>query len=85
MWFAAYELCIERHVVTLVTLGCQKSKFWNFFFDIVTIHNDHPSNVEHVLGRIYVFLPNLGIWCGGGGGDRPVSHLSVLALCGKFG
>ena len=28
-----------------------------YFLDIVTIHNAHPNNVKHVLGRVHVFFP----------------------------
>ena len=28
----------------------------NFFFDIVTTQNDHPTYGKHVLGNIYVFF-----------------------------
>ena len=37
-------------------------------FDIVTTQYDHPRYVNHVLARIHVFSPYLGIGCGGGGG-----------------
>ena len=36
--------------------------FRNFFFDIVTTHNDHPRYVKHVLGRIYMFFTVFGYW-----------------------
>ena len=41
------------------------------FYDIVTTQYDHPNYVEHLLGRIYVFSPYLGIRSGGGGGGLP--------------
>ena len=30
------------------------------FFDIMTIHNDHPSYVKHILGSIDVFFTLFG-------------------------
>ena len=42
--------------------------FETYFFDIVTIQNDHPSYGKHVLGRIYVFFTLFGYQVGGGGG-----------------
>ena len=39
------------------------------FFDIVTTHNDHPSCVKHVLGRICVFFTLFGYWVPGVGGS----------------
>ena len=41
--------------------------FETCFFDIVTTQNDISSYAKHVLGRIYVFSPYLGIMLGGGG------------------
>ena len=43
--------------------------FETCFFDIVTTQNDISSYAKHVLGRIYVFSPYLGIRSGGGGGS----------------
>ena len=34
--------------------------FETCFFDIVTIQNDHPRYVKHVLGRIYLFFTLFG-------------------------
>ena len=34
--------------------------FETCFFDIMITRNDHPSYVNHVLGRIYVFLTPFG-------------------------
>ena len=42
--------------------------FQTCFFDIVTTQNDISSYAKHVLGRIYVFSPYLGVRSGGGGG-----------------
>ena len=39
-------------------------------FDIVATHNDHPSHVEHVLGRFYVFFTLFGYGVRGGGGGQ---------------
>ena len=47
----------------------QKSKFPKLiFWDMVTTHNDHPCDVKHVLGSIYVFFPLFGYWVRRGGG-----------------
>ena len=42
--------------------------FRNFFFDIVTIHNDHPSYVKHVLGSLFICAQFGHLVLGGGGG-----------------
>ena len=47
----------------------KNGSFRNFFFDIVTTQNDHPSYGKHVLGRIYVFFTLFRYQVGGGGGS----------------
>ena len=42
--------------------------FETYFFDTMITQNDHPSNGNHVLGRIYVFFTLFGYHVGGGGG-----------------
>ena len=50
-------------------LGSSKIEvFESCFFDVMTTENDHPSYVEHVLGRIYVSFTLFGYWVRGGGG-----------------
>ena len=39
----------------------------NFFFDILTIHNDQISYVKHVLDPLHVFFTLFGCWRGDGG------------------
>ena len=55
------------------TLGSSKIKvFETYFFDTVTTKIDHPRNVKHVLGSIYVFFTLFGYSLrerGGGGGS----------------
>ena len=46
----------------------QKWKNFNFFFDILTIHNDKISYVKRVLDPVYMFFTPFGFFCGGGGG-----------------
>ena len=46
--------------------------FQHLFLDMVTTHNDEPSYVKHVLGRINVFFTLFGYW--GGGGKRALLH-----------
>ena len=36
--------------------------FETCFYDIVTIQYDHPRNVKHVLGRIYLFFTLFGYY-----------------------
>ena len=43
---------------TLVSSKIEVSE--TYFFDIVTTHNDHPSNVMHVLGSNFVFFTLFG-------------------------
>ena len=52
------------------------------FFDIVTTQNDHPSDVKHVLGRIYVFFTPFGYWphVGGGGGSQGIGTQPAYAV-----
>ena len=33
-----------------------------YFFDIVTTQHDHPSDLQHLSGRIYVFFTLFGYW-----------------------
>ena len=40
----------------------------DFFFDIMTIHNDQISDAKHVLAPLYVFFTLFGCLGGGGGG-----------------
>ena len=50
----------------LFTPGSSKIEvFETCFFGIVITRNDHPSYVNHVLGRIYVFFSLFGYWVGG--------------------
>ena len=56
------------------TLGSSKIKvFETYFFDTVTTKIDHPRNVKHVLGSIYVFFTLFGYSLRerGGGGALP--------------
>ena len=48
--------------------------FETCFFDIVTTQNDISSYAKHVLGRIYVFSPYLGVRSGGGGSPKGRVH-----------
>ena len=54
------------------TLGSSKVKGSEPFFliDIVTMHNDHPSYLKHVLGGICVFFKPIWV-LGAGGGVLP--------------
>ena len=54
--------------------------FKTCFFDIVTTLNDHLSYVKHVLARIYVFLPYLGISSEGGGSPKGRVHNLLMQL-----
>ena len=45
-----------------------------YFFDIVATHNDHPSYVKHVLGRIYVFFELFRCWVRRGGSPKGLVH-----------
>ena len=52
----------------LFTMGSSKIELFKlFFYDVVITENDHPSNVKHVLGRIYMFFTLFGYWAHGGG------------------
>ena len=52
---------VHNLLMQLFTLGSSKIKVLEkCFFDIVTTQNDHPRNVKHVLGRIYVFFTLFG-------------------------
>ena len=63
------------------TRTAQKSKFLKqYFFDIVTTQNDHPSYGKHVLGRIYVFFTRFGYQVGGGGGGSPKGRVHNLLM-----
>ena len=54
------------------TPGSSKMEVFEIcFFDILTIQNDHPRYVKHVLGRIYMFLTLFGYLVRGGGGGAP--------------
>ena len=48
--------------------------FETFFYDIVTIPYDHPRNVKHVLGRIYLFFTLLRYYLRGGGSPKGLVH-----------
>ena len=48
---------------------CQKWKILQFFFDIVTTHNDETCYVKHVLAPLYTLF---GCW--GGGVPRGPGH-----------
>ena len=50
----------------------QKWKILQFFFDIVTTHNDEICYVKHVLAPLYVFFTLFGCLGGGGGGSQGV-------------
>ena len=50
----------------------------NYFFDIVTTHNDQPSYVKHVLGSVYVFFTPFGDWVWGGGGGHPMEWYTTM-------
>ena len=58
--------------------------FETYFFDTVTTQNDHPTYVNHVFGRIYVFFTLFGYWLQGGGGcskrigTRPAAAVFTL-------
>ena len=57
------------------TMGSSKIEvFETCFFDVVTTKNDHPSYAKHVLGRICVFSPYLGVRSGGGGSPKGRVH-----------
>ena len=66
----------------LFTPGSSKIEvFETCFFDVVTTQNDHPIYVKHVLGRIYVVSPYLGIRSGvGGGGGAPKGLVHNLLM-----
>ena len=51
-----------------------------YFFDIVTTHNEHPSDVKHVLGHDYVFFTLFTYWVWG----RQVLALTQQPLRGDF-
>ena len=42
-----------------------------FFLNIPSTQNDHPTYVEHVLGRFYVFFTLFGVWVQGRGEGLP--------------
>ena len=51
----------------IFTLGSSKIEdSETYFFDILTTGYDHPRDVKHVLGRIYVFFTLFGYWVQGG-------------------
>ena len=54
--------------------------FETCFFDIVTTQNDISNYAKHVLGRIYVFSPYLGVRSGGGGGGLPKGRVHNLLM-----
>ena len=47
--------------------GSKIEVFKTHFFDIVTSQNDHPRDVKHFSGRIYVFFTLFGYWAHVGG------------------
>ena len=50
------------------TLGGSKMAFFKTdFFDVLTIHNDQLSYVNHVLDPLHVFFALFGCWGGDGG------------------
>ena len=60
---------VHNLLMQFFTLDSSKMEvFETCCFDIVTTHNDHPSYVKHVLGRIYVFFTLFGYQVRGGGG-----------------
>ena len=60
---------VHNLLMQFFTLGSSKIEvFETCFFDIVTTQNDISNYAKHVLGRIYVFSPYLGVRSGGGGG-----------------
>ena len=60
---------VHNLLMQFFTPGSSKIEvFETCFFDIVTTQNDISSYAKHVLGRIYVFSPYLGVSSGGGGG-----------------
>ena len=45
---------VHNLLLQFFTLGSSKIEdFETYFFDILITQNDHPSYVQHVLGRIY--------------------------------
>ena len=61
---------VHNLLVQFFTLDSSKIEvFKTCFFDMVTTQYDHPSYPKHVLGRVYMFSPYLGIELGGGGGS----------------
>ena len=60
---------VHNLLMQFFTLGSSKIEvFETCLYDIVITQNDHPRYVKHVLGRIYMFSPYLGIRSTGGGG-----------------
>ena len=54
-------LLVHNLLIQFFTLGSSKIEvFEHDFFDIVTTQYDHPSNVKHVLGRIYMIFTLFG-------------------------
>ena len=58
--------------------------FETYFFDTMITQNDHPSNGNHVLGRIYVFFTLFGYQVGGGGGGGGAPKGRVHNLLMQF-
>ena len=62
----------------LFTLGKSKIEvFKNYFFDIVTKQNDHPTYVKHVFSSIYVFFTLFGYWVRGRGSSKGLVHTQL--------
>ena len=53
-------------------------KFRNFFFDIVTTHNDEICYVKHVLAPLCVFFTLFGCFFLGGGVPRGPGHNRLM-------
>ena len=68
---------VHNLLMQFFTLDMSKIEvFKTCFFDIVTTHYDHPSYLNHVLGRIYMFFTLFGYWVGGGGGSQGIGTFS---------
>ena len=60
---------VHNLLMQFFTLDSSKiGVFETCFYDIVIIPYDHPRNVKHVLGRIYLFFTLFGYYLRGGGG-----------------
>ena len=60
--------CAHKLHKQFSTLCSSKMNFFNFFFDILTIHNSKIFYVKHVSDPRCVFFTLFG--CGGGGGHK---------------